>query len=346
MPILIEPQKVSEHSLLKEVESRLREITKKQNGLPDEIATHVIEAGGKRLRPLLVILSAREMGGHLLDLATAVELIHTASLIHDDVLDKAATRRGRPSSNLLWGNHASVLTGDYLFAKAFGLLARLDNPKILELLVEAIGIMCEGQIEETKSLFNTKATENDYLQRIYKKTAFFLGACCKSGAIAGNSSPEATASLESFGSNLGCGFQIIDDLLDFTADEDTLGKPVMADLTQGILTLPAIHLLNNPEYGEHFLQIIQAKDFASENLSLIKLTLYETEAFAYATEKAEDYLWKAAHSLDLLPDNYQKRALMELIALLSAKISKNFQRTQKTTDFMHSYSIPAAGIQE
>ena len=214
--------------LLQAVEARLQEMGSDQAGALGVYAGHMIRAGGKRLRPLLVILCSGiddPVCQPLIDIATAAELIHTASLIHDDILDQAATRRGIPTLNRLQGNHTAVLAGDLLFATAFGLLARAHCSGALAVMTDAIRDMCQAEIEQKEAMFQFSVTEGMYL--------------------AGGQAPEAVASLAAYGRNLGLCFQITDDLLDFTGDSATLGKPSGSDLAQGILTLPVIYLLNN-----------------------------------------------------------------------------------------------------
>lgn len=239
--------------LLQAVESRLQEVASGQAGALGAYANHVISAGGKRLRPLLVILSSGiddPAYQPLIDVAAAIELIHTASLIHDDILDQATTRRGVPTLNSLQDNHTAVLTGDFLFATAFELLTGSQCPDALALMTDAIRAMCQAEIEQKEALFQFSVTESMYLSRIEKKTASLLAACCGAGALAGGLPPEAVTALTAYGRNLGLCFQIIDDLLDFTADSATLGKPANSDLAQGILTLPVIYLLQNAAFEQ------------------------------------------------------------------------------------------------
>jgi heptaprenyl diphosphate synthase len=239
--------------LLQVVENRLQEMASDQAGALGVYAGHLIRAGGKRLRPQLVILCSGiddPACQPLIDIAAAAELIHTASLIHDDILDQTDTRRGVPTVNHLWGNHTAVLAGDLLFATAFGLLARSRCSGALCVMTAAIRDMCQAEIEQKEALFQFSVTEDMYLSRIEKKTASLLAACCSAGALAGGLAPEAADSLAAYGRNLGLCFQITDDLLDFTGDSNTLGKPSGSDLVQGILTLPVIYLLNNMAFEQ------------------------------------------------------------------------------------------------
>jgi heptaprenyl diphosphate synthase len=239
--------------LLQAVEDRLQEMASDEAEALGIYSGHLIRAGGKRLRPLLVILCSGiedPACQPLIDIATAAELIHTASLIHDDILDRSDTRRGVPTVNHLWGNHTAVLAGDLLFATAFGLLARGHCPGALAAMTAAIRDMCQAEIEQKEAVFQFSVTEDMYLSRIEKKTASLLAACCSAGALAGGLGPEAADSLAAYGRDLGLCYQITDDLLDFTGDSNTLGKPSDSDLVQGILTLPVIYLFNNMAFEQ------------------------------------------------------------------------------------------------
>ncbi|NPV29490.1 MAG: polyprenyl synthetase family protein [Firmicutes bacterium] len=316
--------------ILQEVEARLLQIAASQRGLLGECTGRLIRAGGKRLRPLLVILSGRcssacsegegsgceSSGGGacepLLSVAVAAELIHTASLIHDDILDGASTRRGRPTINSLWGNHAAVLAGDFLFATAFGLLAREAGPEALTLMADAVRAMCEGEIEQATTLFDPAVTENDYISRIEKKTASLLGACCGAGALVGGAPAETAGCLIEFGRNLGIAFQIIDDLLDLVREEKALGKPAGTDLAQGILTLPVIYLLQDGSRGEQVREVLAKRSCGPATLARIRRALRETHALAYTYQRAAEFAEKAKSCLARLPAQPARAALLGL----------------------------------
>lgn len=256
------------------------------------LAARMIKAGGKRLRPLLVILSGWKEDGDfdsLLDVAVAAELLHTASLIHDDIIDEADNRRGIPTLNAANGEHTAVITGDYLFARALTLLSNQDTHRALPCLVQSIESMCVGIIEEIGSLYNHGITEQNYLSRIDKKTASLVAACCEGGARIRGASPEEVAAHAAFGHNLGMCFQIIDDILDFTADEKTLGKPADSDFSQGILTLPVIYLLQDSNWSQPVKRILDKGSCTNDELSYVKEGMRRTASLQLAYAKALEY---------------------------------------------------------
>lgn len=216
-----------------------------------EICLHMLKAGGKRVRPLLVWHSGLIFGeetGDLKRTAVAAELIHMASLVHDDIIDGSEFRHNRPAAQIIWGNHRAVLGGDYLFAKAFGVLAKNKLKEPLALMVEAIKNMCLGEINQDKERFNPLVGLDEYYDRITKKTAVLIEASCKAGAAVSGANHFQTEALGRFGLNLGLAFQIIDDILDLCGDERKMGKPKYTDLVKGNLTLPIILLMEHPQY--------------------------------------------------------------------------------------------------
>ncbi len=326
--------------LLQAVEDRLQEMASDQAGALGVYAGHVIRAGGKRLRPLLVILCSGiddPACQPLIDIAAAAELIHTASLIHDDILDQAATRRGVPTLNRLQDNHTAVLAGDFLFATAFGLLARGHCPEALAVMTDAIRDMCQAEIEQKEALFQFSVTEDMYLSRIEKKTASLLAACCSAGALAGGLAPEAVASLAAYGRNLGLCFQITDDLLDFTGDSASLGKPAGSDLAQGILTLPVIYLLNNIAFEQGSEIAIERRPTSfpdqarlqeitrqaptggrgcnryDQDYDYIKQAVRSTPALSLAYRKALHFSQEAIGCLDSVTPETRRTALLGLV---------------------------------
>ncbi|MDD2555316.1 MAG: polyprenyl synthetase family protein [Syntrophaceticus sp.] len=301
--------------LLEKAEQRLQEAVNQggaygtsgtcgTRGTIGNLAAQIIKAGGKRLRPLLVILSGWKEDGDcdsLLDVAVAAELLHTASLIHDDIIDKADNRRGIPTLNVIKGQHTAVITGDYLFARALTLLSEQNTNRALPCLIQSIESMCEGIIEEINSVYNPAITEQDYLSRIDKKTASLVAACCEAGArIRGASPPEVDAHA-AFGHNLGMCFQIVDDILDFTADEKTLGKPADSDFSQGILTLPVIYLLQDSNWSQPVRRILAKRSCTNDELSYVKKGIHKTASLQLAYEKALQYQDKAKACLASFP---------------------------------------------
>ena len=207
---------------------------------------YLITAGGKRLRPALVLLAGRcgpaPERGALIEAATAVELIHTATLIHDDIIDQAPLRRARPSFHQRWGTERAVLMGDYLHATAFTLLARLQAPSVMQAIADVCRQLCRGELREVEARFRLDLTEEEYLAIVHDKTASLIGGCCRSGALLGGCAPGTVEQLTAFGVNFGTAFQIIDDCLDLAGDQQELGKLVLTDLDKGTLSLPIIYL--------------------------------------------------------------------------------------------------------
>jgi octaprenyl-diphosphate synthase len=231
---------------LARVEEVFRSQVRSDVRLVGEIGRYVQEGGGKRVRPALLLLASRLCGfrgERAVTLASTVEFIHTASLLHDDIIDEATTRRGRRSVNSRWGNDITVLLGDFLYTKAMGMALSQDNLRILRLLSDVTLRLIEGEILEIERNGNMRVTVEDHLDTIRRKTADLFAACTEIGAILGGVGDEREAALAGYGQSLGLCFQMVDDMLDFTAEEKTLGKPVANDLREGKVTLPMIFLL-------------------------------------------------------------------------------------------------------
>ncbi|MGI6081579.1 MAG: polyprenyl synthetase family protein [Limnochordia bacterium] len=228
------------------VERRLRAALSDATPEAKEIFLHLLDGGGKRIRPLLTLLSAGlfvQDISEVVPVAVAMELIHMATLVHDDVIDVADTRRGRATANHIWGNQQAVLAGDALLARALCLLAEVGLLEVVRVVSGMIHGMCEGELTQNASMGNLAQTEADYFERIEKKTALFFSACCQAGALVARARSEDVEAMGEYGRLLGLAFQVIDDVLDFTADAEVLGKPVGSDFVSGIITLPVIHIL-------------------------------------------------------------------------------------------------------
>lgn len=265
-----------------------------------DISDHLVQAGGKRLRPALYLMCARNGNGELADImpmAVAIELIHMATLVHDDVIDNAMTRRGRPTANAQWGNQLPVLTGDYLFAKAFSLVAtHVDNTR-LKVLTDVICSMCEGEIIQNRDSFNPEQLEPEYLVRIAKKTADFIAASCELGGLSAGLSAEDVQAVREYGYDIGMAFQITDDILDVTASSEQLGKPAGNDLRQGIITLPVIYALEKSPDKEELRKIVVTRDMSEEMVKRGLAIIHATEAVEYSYSRVADYLAKARQVL-------------------------------------------------
>lgn len=300
---------------LNRVEEALSRTAAAAGGILGKLAEYIFAAGGKRLRPRLVILGAGPappVPEAVVDVAVAAELVHTASLIHDDVIDHADTRRGRATASKRWGNHIAVLAGDFLFARAFSLLARHRQYGVVELMTGAIAAMCEGEIEQAASLYDYSVTEDAYLARIRKKTASLFGACCRAGAVLSGAPHALLQHMYEFGVELGLAFQITDDILDLRSDQASLGKPVGTDLAQGVITLPVIRALQDGRYGPRLRRLIARRRLGTADLALVREALEVTGAITYAYRVAAAHLATARRHLEAMPDSYCRKMLFDL----------------------------------
>lgn len=266
----------------------------------NHVYTHLLQAGGKRLRPALYLLCSRSRNRETapsMDLAVAIELIHMATLVHDDVIDNAATRRSLPTANVVWGNHVTVLAGDYLFARAFSLLAANENKECLTKMIEIVCRICEGEILQNKSAFNPEQTEEQYLSRLAQKTADFIAVSCELGGMAAGHSQADTEALRRYGYLLGMAFQLTDDLLDVTASAEQIGKPVGHDLRQGIITLPVLYALSHSPHRKELRDIIASQEMSEAKVNRGLAIVHETDAIEYSYRRVGEYLRQAREAL-------------------------------------------------
>jgi octaprenyl-diphosphate synthase len=284
------------------------------------ISGHTLSAGGKRLRPALVVLAARA-AAHLFPQKTvfasaaAAELIHMASLIHDDVVDGSAERRGRPTANATFGNQISVLVGDYLLAKSIYLAAREGNMDVIRVFSKVTVGLSEGEVLQITAKGDVDTSEETYLTIIEKKTAGFIAGCCEVGAMLASATPTQVAALSSYGLNCGLAFQIADDLLDYTGDPRKTGKPQCGDLREGKMTLPLILTLRDVSDDEkaHLLHILQEPESLSEpEIADVRATIARHEGFTRTAETARRYVAEAQAALQALPDSPYRDSLNAL----------------------------------
>ncbi|HUV05164.1 MAG TPA: polyprenyl synthetase family protein [Armatimonadota bacterium] len=268
------------------------------------VSSHILEAGGKRLRPSLVALSAQACGSsfdtdRLVNVAASAELIHMATLMHDDVIDGAEFRRGRVTANSLWGSQVSVLAGDYMLAKAFSLLARDGDGGIMQALSRATIAMTEGEIAQIESRGDTRTSAARYLSIIHDKTAAFMSACCRIGAILADGSASTQEALARYALDLGLAFQITDDLLDLIGDPARTGKPVGGDIREGKVTLPLILLLEKADPTDRTTveRIVQSDSVTSEDVELVRQLAETSGAVESTRDVAAQYVSRAVESL-------------------------------------------------
>ena len=277
--------------------------------LVHKIGAHLVNSGGKRLRPALCILAAR--GGdnftlaHILPLAAALEMIHTASLVHDDVIDAAGTRRGKITANAKWGNQAAILSGDYIFARAFYLVANGNYDSYVAVrLAQLVENLATGEIMQDEHLYEPKVDWNGYYERIKKKTADFLEICCELGAAVGGLPKETSDGLAAYGHAIGMAFQITDDILDTWQDSSVLGKPAGNDIRQGIVTLPTLRALEVSPGRRELAKIISRRDMTEDMVETALSIIRTTDAREFSVAKADEFLQKAKAALPKnLPSN-------------------------------------------
>ncbi|MGA9592665.1 MAG: polyprenyl synthetase family protein [Candidatus Acidiferrales bacterium] len=292
------------------------------------ISSYLREGGGKRLRPALLLLAAGASGYRgpsAIRLGAVVELIHSATLIHDDVIDGANTRRGRPSANARWGNHMSVLAGDWLYMQSFEMALRERNFAILDILIDLTQNMVEGELLQLTHLGRIELTETEAMELAFRKTACLFTGCARLGAVLGRQPKQFEDSLAEYGRNAGLAFQLVDDLLDFTASPEQLGKPVLSDLKEGKVTLPLIFALEkeaarpasaNGHGGGHsdgrrlVAKVLEERGFNSVRPEQITQLVRETGALERASKLARDYVGRAKECLAELPDTEYRRALL------------------------------------
>jgi octaprenyl-diphosphate synthase len=288
------------------------------------INQYLQSGGGKRLRPILVLLSGRLFGDAnpgLIRMAAVVEMIHTATLVHDDVIDLAKTRRGRPSINVVWGNHTSVLAGDWLYMQAFQIALRERNFPTLDLLINLTQMMVEGELLQLDRVGKIGVTEADYMELIDRKTASLFSACARLGAISVRAGEAAEARLGDYAWNLGIAFQLVDDILDFTSREKILGKPVGNDLREGKVTLPLIYALETADAGERTLveTVLADGNYDQVPFSKILHVLNRHRGIERAQDRAESFTEKARAIIAEFPDSPYQRALAAVTDLVTAR---------------------------
>ncbi|KNY28747.1 polyprenyl synthetase family protein [Pseudobacteroides cellulosolvens] len=309
---------------LKLVEAELMKAVSDTNGTVRDMCIHILDAGGKRIRPLLVIYSGLIFGENtpeLLQTAVAAELIHMASLIHDDIVDNSVLRRSRPSINSIWGNNFAVLGGDYLFAKAFGILSSKNLNCGMEYMVEAIQSMCGGEIVQAEDRFNCDCSLEEYYEKIACKTAILLKCCCQAGAAAQNAAQEEIELIGEYGLNLGLAFQITDDILDLCGSSELTGKPKREDLRQGIISMPIIYLLGNKANHHWVKNVIEERKFDDDTISKICSVIAKTGIMEKCYDRVRIHIEKAQKSLDNLPDSYHKEILYRLADMVYARMN-------------------------
>ena len=290
-----------------------------------EIGEYLRAGGGKRIRPALLLLAARLFGnnnGSAIHLGAVVEIIHTATLVHDDIIDEADTRRGRPAANTRWGNSQCVLAGDWLYMQAFKVAVRERNFRILDTLIDLTQQMVEGELLQMETLGKCVG-ESEYLDLIFRKTACLFSVCMRLGAIIGKATDEQEEALASYGRNLGLAFQIVDDVLDLTASEEVLGKPVASDLREGKVTMAVIHALDRCTSQERELieTVLGERAFNTVKHEQVLAVLNRYDSLNAALTRATDYAQAASTDICSFPQSEIKKALLWMPEFVVARNS-------------------------
>lgn len=283
--------------------------------LVNQIAEYIIGAGGKRIRPVLVLLFAKAFNYRGTDhhvLAAVIEFIHTATLLHDDVVDESSMRRGRQTANALFGNSASVLVGDFVYSRSFQMMVALNNMRVMQIVAEATNVIAEGEVLQLLNMHNPDVTEADYLNVIRSKTAKLFEAAAQLGALIAGATESGMAAAGEYGRSIGTAFQLIDDVLDYTGNAEDIGKNVGDDLREGKPTLPLIYLIQNGSVEQRLLVRSCIETGDELHFKQVLQAVTTSGALDYAREQAVSAAKRAAASIDSLPDSRAKNSLLEL----------------------------------
>jgi octaprenyl-diphosphate synthase len=297
------------------VNKRILEQLYSRVGMVEDIGHYITEAGGKRLRPLLALLAANAcnyQGNKHIDLAVIIEFIHTATLLHDDVVDISMLRRGRPTANANWGNTPSILVGDFIYSRAFQLLVGLGDMRIMSLLSDTTNQIAEGEVFQLTKAGDPTTSREEYLRIISDKTAILFAAALKGSAIIAGADDAIQEALYNYGIDLGIAFQLADDVLDYEGDAATMGKNAGDDLAEGKPTLPLIYSIEIAKNGEADIVINAIKNKSAENLPGILMLIKQNGALDYTNTFAESYVTSAKRRLEILPPSAYRDALSQL----------------------------------
>ena len=302
---------------LEKIEKALSDNLQPYLELVSDVAGHIIFSGGKRLRPLLMVLSARicgYTGTYDIPFSSAIEFLHAATLLHDDIVDDASLRRGKPVAHSLYGNAVTVLVGDFLLARSLAISADTEKIEVIKVISKLTENMSQGEVFQLMRKGDINLTEDEYLSVIKRKTAVLFEAACKTSAILADASDEQKKALSEYGYNLGIAFQMADDLFDYTMDTSKLGKEVGADLKEGKMTLPLIHALSQANDGDKDVMtaIIEDENFSDEDFKILVELLEKNAGIAYTKEVAASYIARAKDVLSIFDPSETKDTLMDI----------------------------------
>ena len=303
------------------VEAKMRETMDGQHEALSAATEHLLASGGKRVRPALTLLTARMLDAEparAASLAAAIEMLHTATLVHDDLIDGALLRRGIPTLNAQWSPAATVLTGDFLFARAAELASQADSVRVMRAFAQTLMTIVNGEINQL-FISRGRVSREDYYKRIYAKTASLFAVAAESAAVLGHAGETTVASMRLFGHEVGMAFQIVDDILDFTSDEARLGKPVGGDLRQGLFTLPALYHLEQRPDDRDLTALLNGRAGDPETVNRVVQAIKDSGAIDSALTEARAYVARAQETLRQMPDNAYRRSLAELADYLVSR---------------------------
>ncbi|WP_091579649.1 heptaprenyl diphosphate synthase component II [Alteribacillus bidgolensis] len=308
---------------INKIEKELERSVEAQHPVLRDASLHLLQAGGKRIRPVFVLLSAK-FGSYdierLKHIAVALELIHMASLVHDDVIDDAELRRGKKTIKAQWDNRVAMYTGDYIFAKAIEKAAYFKNEDIHRIISRAMHEMCLGEIEQIRDQYNWDQTLKTYLRRIKRKTALLIAVSCQLGAVSAGASSKDQSRLYHYGYNVGMSYQIIDDILDFTGTEKELGKPAGSDLLQGNITLPALYAMcKRSNIRSEISGLCQNKNHSKFDITPVLEMVKNSGGIEYSKELSKNYLEKAFVALEGLSDISAKKSLSDIATYIGGR---------------------------
>lgn len=310
---------------LEYIESSLHDSIQADHPILRKASTELLQAGGKRIRPVFVVLSG-QLGvfdiEKIKNVAVSLELIHMATLVHDDVIDEAELRRGKPTIKYNYGNRVAMYTGDYILARALEEISQIQEPKVHRILSKSIVEVCIGEIEQMKDKFNWNQGLRDYLRRIKRKTALLIATSCHLGAVVGNLSDRDAKKMYQYGYNIGMSYQIIDDILDFTSNSKQLGKPAGNDLLQGNITLPVLFAMQDEQFATYLRETFQRpENVTREDMSDIIHRLHDNRAIERSYELSNIYLQRALNTLEELPNGKAKRTLEDIAKYIGKRRS-------------------------
>ena len=292
--------------------------------LINTISNYIISNGGKRLRPVTLLLAAGACGNsteHHIPLAAIIEFIHTATLLHDDVVDASALRRGQSTANDVWGNQASVLVGDFLYSRAFQQMVKINDMRVMEILADTTNMIAEGEVLQLMNSHNAGISEDDYYETIKRKTAILFQAACQLGAVISNAPKETELALADYGLNMGIAFQLIDDVLDYSGDAQKTGKNIGDDLNEGKATLPLIRAMKmvSDTDKQIIIDVIEC-DSEDKQISRVIEIINTTDAMDYSKQHALSYTQKATQALKGLDESTFKKSLLDLSEFFISRV--------------------------